>query len=125
MYEWERSELDLWFYNKWAVGIEDGLLLIIHDLIVGMNHGVKLIDVKANRYRYFKFLDEKPKEESIKPVRFSFRCPDRFNLRKLYAFYFLPFKRGREPDPEREIMALTTLLFKAFVKMEILPDEDY
>jgi len=124
MYEWERDELDLWFY-KWGISIDDGLRLIIHDLTVGMNHGVKLIDVRGFRLRYFEFLDERPSKETIKPIRYSFRCPKRFDLRKLYGFYFIPYRTNKKHDPEREIMALSTLLWRAFIKMGILPDEDY
>ena len=108
LFDREREAGDLWFFENWDMQFQDGIIVCLHDVLVGVNHGIKLLDI--NDYRYFEFIDDDEYEGEY-PERFILRYPRYFDLEKIYKFY------GISDD---KIMALSTVIYAILVRLGIL-----
>jgi len=107
LFDSEREAGDLWFFENWDMQFQDGVNVCLHDVLVGVNHNMKLLDIDG--YRYFEFIDNEEYDGEY-PDRFILRYPPFFDLDKIYKFY------GIADD---KIMALSTVVYQILVKLGV------
>ena len=108
LFDSEREAGDLWFFENWDMQFQDGIIVCLHDVLVGVNHGIKLLDI--DDYRYFEFIDDDEYDGEY-PERFMLRYPQFFDLEKIYRFYRIS---------DDKIMALSTVIHAILMKLCIL-----
>lgn len=108
LFDREREAGELWFYEHWDMGFQDGMILCLHDVIACTNYGIRILDIDG--FRKFDYIDD-PNYKGEYPIKFLIRLPKVFDLESVYQFYKI--------DSDK-VMALSTVIYAILVKMEII-----